>query len=320
MSTRCRCHRPARSIQPGVHMKARDRRFLQEFRQFSGMNHLVAAVALFRAGVDADATAAKLHEITDKVDTDRALARAIEFRTGVRVQSVLIGRLIAELTAAIEDVAALGWAVRFRRKGLFATYLRSSVGDAASFLDLARATPHPTLERLLRLPPLTEVEENLEPDVYAAIAHAYDLLPRALGQLGHAYRGSGFPVAATGSDAAASDQVHVVLDLLDATSAPDVGSQLGGVLPASYNKLKHRFALIEDIDLFGSLPGEPVLYAHLGRDPATVGALVERIHYVARLGLEIATLIAMLVDAGIDGESSSTSRSKSSARRGRAAD
>ena len=104
---------------------------------------------------------------------------------------------------------------------------------------------------------------------------------------------------------------------------------------------------------------------------ATVGALVERIHYVARLGLggwvgnafprtsslflvrmgaevgsdaqyrpsclswveagladsryrhtllEIATLIALLVDAGIDGESSSTSRSKSSARRGRAAD
>lgn len=101
----------------------------------------------------------------------------------------------------------------------------------------------------------------------------------------------------------AADQVHVVLDLLDATAAPGAASPRGGVLPASYNKLKHRFALIEDIDLFGSLPGEPILYAYLGRDPATVGALVERIHYVPRLGLEIATLIAMLADAGIDEES-----------------
>jgi len=31
--------------------------------------------------------------------------------------------------------------------------------------------------------------------------------------------------------------------------------------------------------------------------------LVERIHFVARLGLEIATLIAMIADAGIDRES-----------------
>jgi hypothetical protein len=284
-------------------MRARDRRFLQEFVQFSGMNHLVAGVALFRAGQDADATAAKLHELTDKVDPDGALARATELRTGVRVQSVLIGRLIAELAAAIEDVAALGWAIRFRRKGLFATYLRSSVGDAAAFLDLALADPAPTLGNLLRLPQLAEVESNLGPEAYAAIAHDYDVLPRALAELALAYRGSSVPVAATGSGAAPADQVHVVLDLLDAIRAPEAGSPQRGVLPASYNKLKHRFTLIEDIDLFGSLPGEPILYAHLGRDPAAVGALVERIHYVARLGLEIATLIAMLADAGIDRES-----------------
>lgn len=295
-------------------MNARDRRFLQEFVQFSGMNHLVAAVALFRAGMDAEATAAKLHELTDKVDADGALARAIELRTGVRVQSVLIGRLVAELIAAIEDVAALGWAVRLRRKGLFATYLRSSVGDAASFLDLARVDPAPTLEKLLRVPPLAEVEENVEPDTYTAIAQDYDVLPRALAELGIAYRGPGGPVAATGPGAAASDQVHVVLDLIDATGVPGVGSSARGVLPATYNKLKHRFTLIEDIDLFGSLPGEPILYAHLGRDPATVGALVERIHYVARLGLEIATLIAMLVDAGIDSESASDLTPRSTAR------
>ena len=284
-------------------MKARDRQFLQEFIQFSGMNHLVAAVALFRAGVHADATAAKVHELTDKVDADGALARAIELRTGVRVQSVLIGRLVAELTATIEDVAALGWAVRLRRKGLFASYLHSSVGDAASFLDLACGNPAPTLEGLLRLPPLAELEAHLAPDAYAAITHDQEMLPRALGQLGIAYRESGVPVAVTGSGAAVPDQVHVVLDLLDATAAPDAASPRVGVLPASYNKLKHRFALIEDIDLFGSLPGEPILYAHLGRDPATVGALVERIHFVARLGLEIAILIAMIADAGIDRES-----------------
>lgn len=281
-------------------MKARDRRFLQEFIQFSGMNHLVAAVALFRAGVDADATAARLHELTDRIDAGGALARAAELRTGVRVQSVLIGRLIGELTAAIEDVAALGWAVRLRRKGLFATYLRSSVGDAASFLDLARADPAPSLEELLRLPQLAEVEAALQPDVYAAMAQDYAVLPRAFADLANAYRGSGVPVAATGSGAAAVDQVHVVLDLLEATAASSGGVPGRGVLPASYNKLKHRFMLVEDIDLFGSLPGEPILYAHLGRDPATVGALVDRIHYVARLGLEVATMAAMLADAGID--------------------
>lgn len=146
-------------------------------------------------------------------------------------------------------------------------------------------------------------EEALEPDANAAITQDYDVLPRALAELGMAYRGSEVPVAATRSSAAATDQVHVVLDLLDATEARSADSSLGGVLPASFNKLKHRFAMIEDIDLFGSLPGETILYAHLGRDPATVGALVERIHYVARIGLEIATLIGVLADAGMDGES-----------------
>jgi hypothetical protein len=283
-------------------MKARDRRFLQEFIQFSGTNHLVAAVALFRAGVDADGTAARLHQLTENVGADKALGRAIELRSGVRVQSVLIGRLIAELAAAIEDVAALGWAIRFRRKGLFATYLRSSVGNAASFLDLARANPAPTLEELLRLPPLAELEAHLKAGDYAAVAHDQEMLPRAFAQLANAYRGSGIPVAVTGSAAAAADQVHVVLDLLDKIAPSGAWSSRNGVLPASLNKLKHRFALIEDIDLFGSLPGEPVLYAHLARDPTTVGALVERIHFVARLGLEIATLIAVLADAGIDPE------------------
>lgn len=281
-------------------MKPRDRRFLQEFIQFSGMNHIVAAVALFRAGVDADATAARLHELTDRTDAGGALARAAELRTGVRVQSILIGRLIGELTAAIEDVAALGWAVRFRRKGLFATYLLSSVGDAASFLDLARVDPAPSLEELLRLPPVSEVESSLPPDVSAAMAHDYAVLPRAFAELANAYRGSGVPIAATGTGAAPADQVHVVLDLLTGPVASPGGAPERGVLPASYNKLKHRFMLVEDIDLFGSLPGEPILYAHLGRDPTTVGALVDRIHYVARLGLEVATMAAMLADAGID--------------------
>jgi hypothetical protein len=150
---------------------------------------------------------------------------------------------------------------------------------------------------------LAEIETNLGPNAYAAIAHDYDVLPRALAELTSAYRGSSVPVAATGSGGAPADQVHVVLDLLDAIRAPEAGSPQRGVVPASYNKLKHRFTLIEDIDPFGSVPGEPILYAHLGRDPATVGALVDRIHYVARVGLEIATLIAMLADAGIDGES-----------------
>lgn len=277
-------------------MDERDRHFLQEYAQFSGLNHIVTADALVGAGVRADETAARLHLAVSPMPVDAAIDAARNLNTGARVQSILVGRLVAELASAIEDVAALGWAIRERRKGLLATFLKSSVGDAATFLDLATSSPVADITELLRWPAVDKLAAAVGEAHREAISQSYALLPVALAGLGRAYRDPGIDIRRTSADPGKPDCIHVLLALVS-HNGPE---KRKGVLPDAFNKLKHRFVVIEDIVALGQLPGPALRYAELGRRPELVAALQDRINHVARVGLEMAAIQSVLADSGLD--------------------
>jgi hypothetical protein len=277
----------------------RDRRFLNEYIGFSGLNHVVAAVALFRAGAGADATASRVEELVRHQSSDEATETARRLNTGARVQSIVVGRLLAELIAAIEDVAAFAWAIRERDRGLLTRFIKSSVGEAAQFLDLALHEPPADLAELLRLPPIPLVESRMGLQPPGLVGKQYRALELSLRELGRAYRDVGSRVAVTSASGSSDDQIHVLLDIGDA--APDLPEgKVRGVLPEALNKLKHRFMLVADVVELGRLPGPTVRYAHIGRDPKTVNALFDRVVYVASIGIQLAVLMKLLADAGLD--------------------
>ena len=245
-------------------MNPRDREFLSNYVRFSGLNHVITAVALYRAGVEADDTAIRLIQEVDLLDLEEASASARHLNQGARVQTVVIGRLLAEFVATIEDVAALAWAVRERERGLFARYLHSSVGEAVMLLDRACGVPRPTLEELLRFPAISDVKSRLPMVASAAIERDYATMPDTFAQMGNAYRQRefGMEVPAGQVGRPSDDRLHVVLELLD---DPNEGSQSKGTIVEAYNKLKHRFTVMETGDQFG--PGSGTRTSAATRGP-----------------------------------------------------
>jgi hypothetical protein len=276
-------------------LDARDREFLREYTQFSGLNHIVTAVALYNAGRHADGTAARLIQEVDLLGAKEAADSAGHLNEGARVQTVVVGRLVLELVAAIEDVAGLAWAIRERKAGLLSRYMWSSVGEAAMLLDRACQDPRPDLTELLRLPPIAAIKASLDERAARAIELDYTSMPSRFAQMGDLYRRRIFEsVTSTAlNDQPPEDSLYVVLDLLDDSTR--VPSPKGTFVDA-YNKLKHRFTVVEKLSELG--PG--IRYAHFGRDPRSVRDLYDQVIFVSKIGLELAHILAAIADAGLD--------------------
>jgi hypothetical protein len=275
----------------------RDRLFLREYAMYAGRNHTVAAVALFQAGRDAEGTAGIVEGLVRHQGSSDAKDTARRLNTAAAVQTVVVGRLMAELVATIEDVAALGWAIRERNHGLLERYLKSSVGEAVEFLDLTLLDPPADLTTMLRLPTVSTLESRLGIEPPQLVGEQCVALETSLRELGRAYRDVGSPVAPAENGGEPDDQIHVLL----AIGEPEGGrKKVRGLLPEALNKLKHRFVLVAAISELGRLPGAPVRYAHIGRDPRTVDALFKRIVYVESVGVQLAELLRRIADAGLD--------------------
>lgn len=278
-------------------MQDQDRIFLGEFASKTCYTHPVAAFALHRAAVEADEIGIVAESFMHLVDRPEAETIATGNRTGALVQTFVVARLLAQLAAAIEDCAALGDAIRFRdRGGLFARYLSSKSAVAGDFFDEVRRGP--ALHELLAIPKLATL--TVEGDERAAIEHDYAQLPLALRQVADIYRGEGVPRAWAGDEAedgSLPDVINIVVDLVPTGSpAPRV------TLLEAYNKIKHRFAVFDDIAPFGSAAqaaGKAVVYATYPRDPDHGRRLIQNTATVARASGEMAALLLKLDELGV---------------------
>lgn len=269
----------------------RDRVFLNEYVQFGLMHHVVAAEALRSAYERAEDTAAAMHEQIDRTDAATARATAIRRNDGARVQTIVVARLVSELVAAIEDLGALMHAIRHRgRRGILVEYLESQVASVGDMLDLLIEHGGGEWPALLNLPDL-ESAAGIEDDVVSSLRHDYENLGRHLQSVGIMYRDTGQPGVKTTAIEVPPDQVAIILAIGDG-KGEDVPRK-GGVLAQAHNKIKHRFAVAEDIRLYREAGG-PVTFGHYPRDPTHVRQLVANVTQVALLGAELCALVLTL--------------------------
>ena len=278
-------------------MHDEDRIFLKEFASKTCLTHPATALALYRSAVDADEVGIVVQSFMHVVGRSEAEAIAEHARTGALVQTYAVARLLAQLAAAVEDCASLGHAIRFRdRDGLFARYLTSRGGAAGGFFDEVRLGR--SLPELLAIPELGTLAVVGEDRDF--LARDYASLPGTLRQISDFYREAGVPrvwpdVVASG-DGEEPDVVKVVIDLVPA------GSQVPQVtLLEAYNKIKHRFAVVDEIAPLGAAAratGKSVVFATYPRDPDHAERLFVNTVAVAQASGEMAALLLKLDELG----------------------
>jgi hypothetical protein len=273
----------------------RDRGFLRDYLQFGYLHHVVAAEALRSAYERAGDTAAAVRAQVERIDRQTAETMAADLNDGARVQTVVVARLLSEFVAACEDLGALLLAIRKRsRRGVMVEYLEATVSGASDMFDLVIDRGGSELPTLLALPNLEALKGSLDPGALEALEHDYGNLGDHLVTIGRQYRDPGGLGVATDVSEVPEDRVAVVLGVTDPGEA---GSERrGGVLAQAHNKIKHRFAVIEDIELLGLAAGGTMKFGHYPRDQRGVLLFVNNITQVALAGAELAALLITLDD------------------------
>ncbi len=275
-----------------------DRIFLREFTSKTCLTHPATALALHRSAVDADEVGVIVESLMYVVERSEAEAIAEHARTGALVQTYVVARLLAQLAAAVEDCASLGHAIRFRdRGGLFARYLNSKGAAAGDFFDEVRQGR--SLPELLAIPDLDTLAVEGEDREF--LAHDYTSLPATLRHISDFYREAGVP--RTWPDVGASDvdkepdDVKIVIDLVP------IGSPVPPVtLLEAYNKIKHRFAIFDEIAPLGAAAraaGKSVVFATYPRHPDHAERLFHNTIAVAQASGEMAALLLKLDELGV---------------------
>jgi hypothetical protein len=231
---------------------------------------------------------------TRRLDRPAAEEAAARGRTDALVQTYVVARLLAELASAIEDLGALLDAVRYRdRDGILYRYVNSQARQVADLWDLV-LTGVP-LEALLALPAL----ESFAPAPPRAIVNDYEGLGAALPQVAEMFRTrtDAEPVLSDPGASGRPDDVNIV------TSVEEAGSPAtGATLADAYNKIKHRFTVIDDMPRLGAAlaaDGRRASYVRYSRDPAKAEILYQDVMTVAAAGGEVAAVVLWLDELGL---------------------
>jgi hypothetical protein len=98
------------------------------------MNHIVSAIALYDAGLNASTTAAELRMHVELLPIIESQRMADQLNDAPRIQKIVVAKLMVEYIGAVEELGALCESIRYRSKaGIFSRFIESSVGQVAAF-------------------------------------------------------------------------------------------------------------------------------------------------------------------------------------------
>lgn len=270
---------------PSTTLSTRDRAYMNDFVQFGFMNHVIAAEAFRRVYEEADATAVAMRVRVERIDPMEAKREAERLNDAARVQTIAVARLVSEYAAAIEDLAGMIFAIAARDAGLMRSYLTSEPSETGNVL--ASIDGGKDLRTVLRLPDPAKLPADVDAELRADIDHAFGSFADSIRQIAAAARDAGNRESVEPGDAAADDdRLVLVLDIGEPKRTPP-----RGILFQAHNRIKHRFMVIERLGALGTLPEEPIRFAHAPRDPVFVRAQVSNITQVALATAELAALV-----------------------------
>jgi hypothetical protein len=151
------------------------------------------------------------------------------------------------------------------------------------------------LETLLALPVL----ETFTPAPPPAIVNDFEGLGAALPQVAEMIRTrtGAEPVLSDPGTPGRPDDANIVTTLVEAGSPAT-----GATLADAYNKIKHRFTVIDDMPQLGAAlaaGGRQATYVRYPRDPARAQVLYQNVMTVAAAGGEVAAIMLWLDELGL---------------------
>ena len=277
--------------------------FLRDYMEFGWLNHVVAGTALYRAGRYSHAVATDTHALIDlpapneRLPRSEARSRAKEQGTAIRVQHIVLARLFAQYINAVEDFGALLFAIRNRNKdGLFFQYANSETSDVANAFDQILNTKKFSLHRFLRIPPPQALRTMLSKQDLLYVETHWSDLSQSIKDIAARYR-EVLPHTALRRLGAFKlpddwqDHLWVILEYAPKTRPAephDIHPVVG-----SYNKIKHRFLMVEDLERFlnATDANDQLFFTHM---KITADLPLDFLNYIGGVATRAGELAAMV--------------------------
>jgi len=257
---------------------------------------MMAVEALHQAGGQAKEYAALYlrHENT-KLTEAESVALEAETNEGARFQATMFAKIYAEFVGAVEDFGALCFAIRHRgADGILSHYLASQVGEVGTFFDHVLNNTSEDLSALMKLPDLASIQRQVKPDMFTILSNHYTNAPKLIAEVAAVYRTP--PLGTVIRDLSTlppdwPERIHMLVEAPDARRT----TSTKGAIPQVFNKVKHRFMLIESPDEYAKLPTAAGYKAvAIEKTGPKVQVLIEAVGRVSMGAAEIAAVIIAL--------------------------
>lgn len=283
-------------------MNVRDRAFLNDLRQLIYLNR-VATIHALRDALPrlkplTKFTLQELGEYTTSSNIDQEIESNQETS---RFEKIFVAKIFGEMVATFEDLGALGYAIRSRADGgIFNQYMRSRVGQVDSFWqdveEQKNNNPHVTLDVLLNLPSVADLQSQLPQDILDDLEYSYTKRAEKLLGVGTFYTRT-LDVNRLDPQRLPpnewKDHINVILGYRN----PGRPTR---VVTGAFNKIKHRFMVADNLPAYMDPAAPEVLeYVAIGQDPQYTAGLIQIAIETAKTMAEMGAIIIHLDDLGI---------------------
>jgi hypothetical protein len=219
-----------------------------------------------------------------------------------RFEKIFVAKIFGEMVATFEDLGALGHAIRNRADGgIFNQYLASRVEQVERFWrDIEQSrnnNPHVTLDVLLNLPSVTDLQGQLPQDILDDLAYSYTKRAEKLLGIGTFYRRTLTDLNRLDPHKALPDEwkdhINVILGYEDPAKP-------ARIVTGAFNKIKHRFMVADDLPSYVDPTTIDILeYVAIGQDPQYAAGLIQIAIESAKTMSEMGAIIMHLDQAGV---------------------
>ena len=281
-------------------MNNRDRAFLQDMHNFITFNRVATVEALYQGLCHLDkVTNRTISQVDSHLSEEAVVDQITSLNQEARIQSILIAKIFAEQMAGLEDLGAFGWTIRHRQNGgLFERYLESKTTAAADFFDLVlNSDEHTTLDSLLCLPSVSDLQAQLPNKTMIGIKHDYDKYRKVFYEIAKKYRLIAEALELTKSLAPLPDNWEHNINVIIGFSDP---AKPRHPYTDAFNKIKHRFMITENLPAYRDVADRPLQFSFLSQEPKSVEQFRQVASLTAQLMGELVALIFTLDAAGVD--------------------
>ncbi len=293
-------------------MNQRDRSFLRDMKDFICMNRLATVLTMLQVGADPTFITKSTVRLLRNIDglnlenSDSILEQLTQANAG-NIQGIMAAKIYSELIAGYEDLGAFGYSIRNRAsngQGIFGKYAAVETRHTAQFLqDVVNYDipnhPEITLDILLRLPPIVQLDGLLPEQVFDQLETYYREIPETLFEIAKNYRtkrdeAQSFKVGDIPPEQWQNQLTRNLVVILGVVPPNDVSRQ-GRLYVDTFNRIKHQFLVTGNLGAYvDPNDARPLEYVLLRYDSSFVEEVTKGVISVTRILSDFASILLLL--------------------------